>query len=304
MAEFKSLDQAKQALRRAESALQRALLREREIIETEHRRTAELAHEVRTPLNALIGYAHMLAEQVHGPLGAPEYEAYSRTVYHAALHLRDICDSIPKGSAPDGSETPEPPEAPATIDMADVDASELIESIVELFSGMAKERGVNLAAHIEADFPAMRTDPRRLNQIIINLVSNAIKFTPRGGNVNVEAVHDPSDGAMIFVISDTGKGIPAKDLKDKLGAYPKAGTTSPHGDEGSGLGLNISGKLANELRGVLLMSSQENVGTVVAVRLPVDFDRPTALSEGRRTALEFIPHISPLAKESRHGSGH
>jgi len=280
-----TVDNATIALREAEHALEHALERERAIMDSERQRLAELAHEIRTPLNAMIGYAHMLAEAVNGPHSDEGYHDYSQTVYHASLHLQDICNGILEELEPGKTNT---------VDVCDVDVGELIDGVVNLFSGMAKERGVELGANVDVVFPTLKTDPRRLNQIIINLVSNAVKFTPRGGNVSVEAAYNDASGAMIFVISDTGQGMPAEKLRKSIGTYSQIPGTSPHGDQGSGLGLSISQRLATQLHGELLVASEENIGTVAAVQLPIDFNNSDQ-KYAKVAASDFVPNISSIS---------
>ncbi len=268
--EFETVEEAKSALRRAEEALERAMAREQEMLGTERQRLTELAHEIKTPLNAMIGFAHMMSEQLFGAMGDPRYAEYSRTVYEASLHLQDLCDDILGEGHDDGD---------PDIQVADVNVRDMADRIVQLFSQMAEERGVSLGAQIPADFPDIRTDPKRLNQIVMNLVSNAIKFTPRGGNVGIEADVDAATGAMIFVVADTGQGMSAARLKEAVKPYKQDQRGSPHGDKGIGLGLSIVDRLAQQLRGELRLISKKNVGTVASICLPLTYDRNGAMAK-------------------------
>jgi len=109
-------------------------------------------------------------------LGAPEYKDYTRTIFDAATHLQKICESI----LGDGSEDRGP------MEIEDVDVGLMIDGVVRLFAGIAADRNVKLGSQIAAAFPILRTDARRLHRVLINLVSNAVKFTPGGGSVSVE----------------------------------------------------------------------------------------------------------------------
>jgi len=257
-----NLNNAKQALRDAETALENALKNEKKSIAQQQLRIAELAHEVRTPLNAVIGYAQILSEQLMGPLGTPEYKDYARTIHQAAFHLLQVCDGMLDEFTPD--------EKPRTLPMEEVDASLVVDSVVDLFSWMAKERGVTLMATTDVDFPKLRTDPTRLNQVLINLVSNAVKFTPRGGTVNVAARVDKEKGAMILVIQDNGAGMSEAEMVERLEPFAKKDGTSPHGDKGTGLGLAVVQRLIGELQGRMCMSSAEGMGTIISIELPLD----------------------------------
>ena len=253
---------ATQALRNAEGALERALEREQHEVEEQHQYLAELAHEIKTPLNALLGYAHMMSEEIHGPLGAPEYKDYTRTIFDAATHLQKICEGI----LADGSEDRGP------MEIEDVDVGLMIDGVVRMFAGIAADRNVKLGSQIADAFPILRTDARRLNQVLINLVSNAVKFTPGGGSVSVEADFDGAIGAMIFVVSDSGKGIAPERLKNITQPFENGAATSPHGDQSTGLGLSIAERFARQLKGELRIASEENVGTFASVCLPLNYD--------------------------------
>ncbi len=284
-----NLKEAKQALVGAEAALEKALKKERKSITQQQLRVAELAHEVRTPLNALIGYAQILSEQLIGPLGKPEYVDYAKTIHDAAFHLLRICDGMLNEFSPD--------EQDQSIVTEEVDASQVIGSVVDLFAGMAKERGITLKGTADKDFPKLNTDPTRLNQILINLVSNAVKFTPKGGTVNVAARVDKEKGAVILIIQDNGKGMSETEMIDRLEPFSKGNAGSPHGDKGSGLGLNIAHRLICELQGQLNISSAEGTGTIITIELPVDGIDPNAeqpesrINTRKATKDEFSPFM-------------
>ncbi|NQV99299.1 MAG: HAMP domain-containing histidine kinase [Rhodospirillales bacterium] len=265
-----NLTDAKNALRSAESALQQALDLETKLVSEQQQRLAELAHEIRTPLNAVIGYAQMISEEVLGTIGNPAYKDHAKTIHHAGLHLMQVCDTLVGEFLEDDSLS--------ESSFSEVDAGEIIGGVVNLFSWMAKERGITLEAEMDADFPKLRTDSTRLNQILINLVSNAIKYTPKGGKVGIHGRFDVENGAMILIVQDDGTGISEADLLKVRQPFERGSTASPHGDEGTGLGLSIAGRLVQELSGKLEISSEEGAGTMVVVTLPV-FENRTVVKE-------------------------
>lgn len=287
--EPQTVEQARAALKNAEAALESALEREQMAVEKERQRLGELAHEINTPLNALIGYAHIMAQELMGPVANPVYQEHAEIIYRAAVHLQGLTEGILRGPEEAGVN----PE-----DLAEVDVSYAIEGVIKLFSGMAEERGVELKADIADDFPTLKTDPRRLNQILINLVSNAVKFTPRGGNVSVQAETHADSGAMILVIADNGQGMDEETLRAAMQPHQRSASDSPHGDPGSGLGLNIAARMAKEIRGDLWLASEEGIGTVAAIKMPIAYDRPVsgdadaAVILKGRSVLDFAPYRS------------
>lgn len=256
-----NLTDAKNALRKAEAALESALNLETKLIAEQQQRLAELAHEIRTPLNAVIGYAQMISQEVLGEVGNPAYKDHANTIHQAGLHLMQVCDTL-VGEFLEEDKTDQ-------SGFESVDARAVIDGVINLFTWMANERGITLSSDIDVDFPNLETDETRLNQILINLVSNAIKFTPKGGNVRIQGRYEEKDGAMILIVQDDGNGISEEELKKVRQPYERGTTESPHGDKGSGLGLSIAGRLVQELHGKLEISSEKGKGTMVCITLPI-----------------------------------
>ncbi len=294
--EPQTVEQARAALKNAEAALERALGNEQKVVAQERQRLGELAHEINTPLNAMIGYTHIMAEELLGPAGNSQYQDYAKIVYRAAMHLQSVCEGILSSGAD---------SAVSEDDLADVDVSRVIDGVIKLFSGMAEERGITLSAEIQKDFPILNTDPRRLNQILINLVSNAIKFTPSGGSVAVQAETDAESGAMIFVVADNGQGMAPETLRAALEPVRKVQPPgqSPHGDKGTGMGLAVASRLAQEIKGDLLLASEQGVGTLAAIELPISFQTGRKKKAGNavildgKSILDFAPHRSIHKKD-------
>ena len=266
------LEQAKSALREAEKALAAVLDREKSQAETHRKKTAELVHELRTPLTAIVGFCEVMKDETFGPLGNDSYREHARIVHAAAMQLLELCDRVLPAAA-DEIALPSPA-------MAYIDVGELAQEVLELFSDMAQQRGVQVVADIARDFPVLKTDPVRLRQVLANVVSNAIKFTPAGGRVTLKSRVDPYEGAAILVIQDQGRGIPAEKIVSVLRGMSmlmptaKGADASPHGDRGSGLGLQIAHRLTEELGGTLEIVSKENVGTIVSIKFPLSMTSP------------------------------
>lgn len=274
-----SLTDAKNALRDAETALAHAVDSETTLLEAQQHRIAELAHEIRTPLNAVIGYAQMISQETLGKVGDPAYKEYANTIHQAGMHLMEVCDTLLEEflNTPDVSEMP----------TEETDARQMIAGVINLFSWMAKERGVTLDSEIDANFPLLKTNARRLNQVLINLVSNAIKFTPRGGKVGINGRVNAKSGAMILVVQDNGTGISELDLLKIRSPFVQGSTASPHGDQGTGLGLSIANRLVEEMGGQLDVASQEGAGTIVTITLPTAGD--PKLADKVKAKLNLLP---------------
>ena len=251
---------AKNALREAETALALAIQSKRLLGDEYRRRVAELAHEIKTPLTAMMGFAEILKDERLGPLGNQKYVEHAATVYAAANHILSVCENVLTAALPD--------EPDDTIPLKKVDVRELFAEMISQFGGMAKERGVKLRSRVADGFPILRTDPVRLKQVLYNVLSNAIKFTPAGGRVSIKAEVCVEDGAVILVIQDQGRGIPDAKIVEMLKPYRHDPMASPHGDTGSGLGLSKSVSIMAELGGRLELRSVLNVGSVVTLHLP------------------------------------
>lgn len=267
-----SLDECKAALRDAEKALAAVLERESKQQDVHRKETAELVHELRTPLTAIAGFCEIMKNETLGPLGTPTYKEHATIIHEAAMQLLEICERVLPATA---DEVVMP--APA---IKDVDVGSLAGDVVVLFSEMARQRGVHVTAEVAPDFPILKTDPVRLRQVLANLISNAIKFTPAGGRVTVKSRVDPHEGAAILLVQDQGRGIPAEKIVSILRSMSmlmptaKNAGASPHGDRGSGLGLQIAYRLAQEIGGRLEIVSKENVGTIVSIKFPLSMTIP------------------------------
>lgn len=217
---------------------------------------ANMSHELKTPLNAIIGFG----EVIQGESAAAEPQAgYAGEIVASGRRLLQVINDI--------------------LDMARIEAgryelspqllsvAELVEDCLPLLAAEAEQRGVSLAGDVDGRLPPVLADLRATRQILLNLVSNGVKFTPRGGAVTVGAVPAAAGGVTVTV-TDTGVGIGPEDLK-RLGEpfiQLEAGLDRRH--EGTGLGLAISRRLAEQQGGGLTIDSRLGQGTRIALRLP------------------------------------
>jgi cell cycle sensor histidine kinase DivJ len=240
---------------------------------------ATMSHELRTPLNAIIGFSDMLSNDSLALAPARERE-YAKLINESGKHLLSVVNGILDMSKMESGNfeiTPEP-FAPA----------QAIKSCCDLLALKSQEAGVELKMRIAADLPELVADRRAVNQILINLISNAIKFTPRGGSVRVSAVCDGSKLAV--TVEDTGVGIGETDLPHLGKAFFQARASYDRRHDGTGLGLSIVKGLVRLHGGDLDIRSRLGDGTQVTVRLPID-------CEGIRPAVEPIQLVTERTRE-------
>lgn len=248
---------AQQALKDAEIALEDAIKRQSLMEEQHYQDISEIVHDIKNPLTAMQGYLKLIKNEVAGPIENPTYKEFFETLDRSANRLLDICNSLLGEYAQDksGEETPK---------VANVRA--LVGEIGDLFAAQAKEREIELKTSVAETFPQLEADPQELYRAMMNLVSNAIKFTPKGGKVDIQADLDPKDNTFIMVVRDSGVGMTQEQVKQVM----ESGLTthSPHGDLGTGQGLGIVNRIVSEYGGELDIVSTENRGTRIKLKFP------------------------------------
>ena len=261
----------KAALKTAEDALEKAIAREREQAETLRLRIAEVVHDIKNPLNALLAFSDLLRRETLGPIGDARYKQYAETIHTAGQRLLEYCQTMLDHYLRDEErrKAEDDPNIPQVVN-----AAEMVREIVALHQELAEQRGIHLEAKIAADFPALHTIPINLHRAMTNLISNALKFTPRGGKVTVDAHVDKNKDAVVIVIRDSGVGILASDILRILS--PGGASQSEHGEQGAGLGLNIVTRLIREAGGDVEIKSDKNGGTAVTLRFPRELARSAA----------------------------
>jgi two-component system, cell cycle sensor histidine kinase PleC len=268
-------------LEQAELALQQALAREEQVRNELHQVVAEVVHDIKNPLNALIAYSEVLKTEALGPIGSATYKDYAGTIHLSALRLLEYCETL---IAEHTTAMEDASASPAAFE--DIEATAIVEEVVTMFQGLAEQRGIHLDCSVPSDFPQLHTLPTHLHRVMTNLLSNALKFTPKGGNVTVGAEIDKEKDAMIMVIRDSGTGISGDDIMRILD--PESRTAGPHDDKSTGLGLNVVNRLIRECGGKMSISSKEEKGTVVRLHFPRDGTRTAAKPRKRRSIGKMI----------------
>ena len=214
---------------------------------------ARLSHELRTPLNAIIGYGELLQSEQQGPLGSPKYRAYAGDMLAAARHCLSIVnDLFDMTRLAAGEHKPE---------FSEVDVNEAVRACLGILLPIAHKAGVALSDDLASGLPLAILDRRGLRQILLNVIGNAIKFTPRGGLVTIASRYQLGVGLQV-VVADTGAGMTSGNLEAARG--------QPHGGMiGAGLGLPISRALASANGGTLRVESTPSRGTEVILFLPM-----------------------------------
>jgi two-component system, cell cycle sensor histidine kinase DivJ len=258
----------------ANRAIEIALLESEEANAAKIRFIATMGHELRTPLNAIIGFSDMLTSESL-KLDASRKSEYARLINDSGRHLLSVVDGILDASKMSTGNFEISPEsfAPAPA----------IESCANLLALKAREEGVELRLDIGPDLHSVMADRRAFNQILINLVSNAIKFTPRDGQVVVTASRERTKLAV--TVEDNGIGIDESDLPRLGEAFFQASATREHRHDGSGLGLSIVKSLVHLHGGDVTIQSRIGEGTRVTVRLP--FEGASGTSTG--DLIKFVP---------------
>jgi cell cycle sensor histidine kinase DivJ len=242
---------------------------------TKSRFLATMSHELRTPLNAIIGFSEMIVQEDDLMLTAGRRKEYAQLINDSGQHLLSVVNGILDMSKMESGNfeiSPEPFMPRAAV-----------LNCCNLLALKARESGIDLVTRVNDDLPGMTGDSRAFKQIVLNLVSNAIKFTERGGAVTVSAAVEGS--RMVLRVSDTGVGIAADDLKRIGDPFFQAGKTYQRRHEGTGLGLSIVKSLVGLHSGEMTVQSKIDEGTTVTVALPLAFTPPARELSSNVTTL-------------------
>jgi len=249
-----------------EQALDLALTAAEQADASKTRFLATMSHELRTPLNAIIGFSEMIVQEDALMLDAARRKEYAQLINDSGQHLLSVVNGILDMSKMESGNfeiSPEPfAPRPALLNCCN------------LLALKARENAIDLVTRAPDNLPVMTGDPRAFKQIALNLVSNAIKFTERGGTVTVSAGVEGS--RLVLCVADTGVGIAPEDLTRVGDPFFQAGKTYQRRHEGTGLGLSIVKSLVGLHGGEMTVQSKIDEGTTVTVALPLTFLPPAA----------------------------
>ena len=255
----RALEGAHEELKQKSQHLEDALRQARAAAEAKTQFLARMSHELRTPLNAIIGFSEAASLRIFGVVN-DRYADYFNNILRAGRHLLRLIEDILDATRIDSGKLRVEPRA--------MRLRELVEGARDLVELRAAAKQVHIEGAAIAEGWYLWVDPVRTQQILVNLLDNAIKFTPSGGRIGIECARRP-DGVIDIAVWDSGVGIPADQLDRVFDHFHQVGDDSLQGGQGGlGLGLAISRQLARMMRGDIFVESEVGRGSRFTVRLP------------------------------------
>jgi two-component system cell cycle sensor histidine kinase PleC len=222
---------------------------------------ANMSHELRTPLNAIIGFSEMMIKETFGKLGHDKYKEYLSDVHASARHLLEIINEVLDMSKIEAGRI--------ELDESEVDVRELIASVTRMMASRAFGNNLKLNMIVPENLPNLYADQRLVRQVLINIVTNAVKFSRHGGNIDIHACV-LSDGRIQIDIADEGIGIPKNKIKQAMEPFGQVSDRPENAQQqqGTGLGLPLAKAMVELHDGMLKLESEEGKGTTVFVTFP------------------------------------
>jgi PAS domain S-box-containing protein len=220
---------------------------------------ANMSHELRTPLNAIVGFSEMIAQKMLGPVST-RYVEYATDIHNSGLYLLELINGVLDLSKLDAGKL--------ELDESDLDIRQLVGDCIRVIRPSASSAKIALVDEVPLGLPLLRADPRALKQVLLNFLSNAVKFTHDGGTVTIraECVHNE----LRLRVNDTGIGMNQADIEVALEPFGQVRNDPLVAREhkGTGLGLPISLQLMKLHGGDITINSKPNVGTTITAHLP------------------------------------
>jgi PAS domain S-box-containing protein len=220
---------------------------------------ANMSHELRTPLNAILGFSEIICRQLYGPVGSNKYLKYARDIWDSGEHLLGIVNSV--------LDTSKIEAGSFKLDEAPCDIAEIVDAAMRMVEERAHRGGLTLEQHLAPGLRPILADERVCRQILLNLLGNAVKFTPAGGKVTATAAVAP-DGSLLIHVADNGIGIAPEDIDKVFDRFSQVDGSYARRHSGTGLGLHLTKKLVELHGGTIRLDSEVGVGTTVGVTLP------------------------------------
>jgi signal transduction histidine kinase len=219
---------------------------------------ANMSHELRTPLNAILGFSEMIEQQMFGAIDT-KYTGYAHDIHRSGRHLLELINDVLDLSKLEAGKL--------ELHETELALPALVEECLSLVRRRAEAAGITLSFHAAPSLPHLRADERAVKQVLLNFLSNAVKFTPEGGQVSMRIEHNAA-GRLLLSVSDTGIGMSAGDLAIALQPFGQIDSKLARKNEGTGLGLPICKSLVELHGGELSVTSAPNVGTTMTATFP------------------------------------
>lgn len=220
---------------------------------------ANMSHELRTPLNAIVGFAEIVSDEVLGPLADKRYLDYVKDIHASGLHLLSIINDVLDMAKVEAGKL--------ELEHVRVDIAQVIKDSLLMVREQAQRRKIELAVTMRPDELTFMGDERALKQALVNIVSNAVKFSHDGGRVDIRATSAPQNG-LALEVEDQGIGMSKEAMERVLRPFEQADSSTTRSHGGTGLGLPIAKGLAEALGGMLTLESCKGEGTRVRILLP------------------------------------
>jgi two-component system cell cycle sensor histidine kinase PleC len=220
---------------------------------------ANMSHELRTPLNAILGFSEIIGQECFGPVGSPRYKEYAGDIHASGVHLLSLINDLLDVAKIEAGKMEIQPQV--------LDTSHTLDVALKLIAAKAREKRQELSIEVDAAAPALYADERALKQILINLVSNAVKFTPEGGRISVVGSL-ARDGGFQIAVRDNGPGIPREKLDKIFSPFNQVDNRYDRQAGGTGLGLALVRGLAELHGGRAWLESEQGRGCAAFVVLP------------------------------------
>jgi two-component system, cell cycle sensor histidine kinase PleC len=237
---------------------------------------ATMSHELRTPLNAILGFSEVMQAEIMGPMHNKTYKEYAGNIHDSGRHLLNLINEILDLSRIEAGRYELKEEPIRLIDAA--------EDCHRMLKQRAEAKGLQIVEDFDEDLPQLWADERAVRQICLNLVSNALKFTPRGGTITITVAALPNGGQTVS-IRDTGPGIPKEEIPKVLQAFGQGSLAHQTAEGGTGLGLPIVQNLIELHGGTFDLQSELRKGTTATINFP------------KQRVMQPMAPLQPLGQE-------